>query len=235
MTWIGRHVTMTAHAGKGEELAARLHAIAEGMIGTKGCGLYLVERPEGEPDTVLVTEMWRSREAIDAALEGADRDEMAAVKALVADVERRETDVLGGVGLGNTEAEPGGKGWTKTHLMDVPDQAAQFGIGDHLESRFAREALGARATGLGLERIKPNCRIPFGHCHDAAEEVYVVVRGSGRANLDGEVVDLAEHDALRVAPHVMRNFEAGDDGLELLAVGPFHPGDGEITPGWWGG
>jgi quinol monooxygenase YgiN/mannose-6-phosphate isomerase-like protein (cupin superfamily) len=234
MTWIGRHVTMTAHEGKGEELARRLHAIAEDMIGTKGCGLYLVERPEDEPDTVLVTEMWRSREAIDAALESADRDEMAAVKALVAGADRRETTVLGGVGLGNAEARPGDRGWTKTHLMDVPDQAADFGIGDHLESRFAREALGARATGLALESIRPGRRVPFGHRHEAAEEVYVVLRGSGRANLDGEVVDLAEHDALRVAPHVMRNFEAGENGLELLAVGPFHPGDGEVQPGWWG-
>ena len=40
-------------------------------------------------------------------------------------------------------------------------------------------------------------------------------------------------DAIRVAPDVTRNFEAGPDGLELLAFGARHEGDGEIIPGWW--
>jgi hypothetical protein len=40
-------------------------------------------------------------------------------------------------------------------------------------------------------------------------------------------------DAIRVAPGVMRGFEAGPDGLELLAFGTHHEGDGEIDPGFW--
>jgi hypothetical protein len=35
-------------------------------------------------------------------------------------------------------------------------------------------------------------------------------------------------DAIRVAPNVIRAFEAGPDGLELLAFGPRHEGDGEV-------
>lgn len=66
-----------------------------------------------------------------------------------------------------------------------------------------------------------------------AEEVYVVISGSGRAKLDDEIIDLQRLDAIRVAPTVTRAFEAGEDGLELVAVGPRHEGDGEILPGWW--
>jgi hypothetical protein len=40
-------------------------------------------------------------------------------------------------------------------------------------------------------------------------------------------------DALRVAPGVVRAFEAGPDGIELLAFGPRHAGDGEIIADWW--
>jgi hypothetical protein len=32
---------------------------------------------------------------------------------------------------------------------------------------------------------------------------------------------------------VPRAFEAGDEGLELLAFGPRHEGDGELVHGWW--
>ena len=38
---------------------------------------------------------------------------------------------------------------------------------------------------------------------------------------------------MRVSPEVMRAFEAGPDGLEVLAFGPRHKGDGELVQGWW--
>jgi hypothetical protein len=46
-----------------------------------------------------------------------------------------------------------------------------------------------------------------------------VVGGSGRIRLDDEVVELRKLDVVRVAPHVVRAFEAGPDGLEIIAVG----------------
>jgi hypothetical protein len=46
--------------------------------------------------------------------------------------------------------------------------------------------------------------------------------------LDDQVIPLARLDAIRVAPDVARAFEAGDDGLEILAFGARHQGDGEI-------
>jgi len=60
--------------------------------------------------------------------------------------------------------------------------------------------------------------------------VYVVISGSGRINLDGEVAELRPLDAVRVAPTVARAFEAGDDGLEVLVFGPHCEGDGELLP-----
>ena len=40
-------------------------------------------------------------------------------------------------------------------------------------------------------------------------------------------------DAIRVAPTVTRAFEAGPEGMALLAFGPRHEGDGEIQPDFW--
>jgi quercetin dioxygenase-like cupin family protein len=58
-----------------------------------------------------------------------------------------------------------------------------------------------------------------------------VIDGSGRINLDGEVVDLRPLDAVRIAPPVARAFEAGPEGLELLVFGPHHEGDDEFLRG----
>lgn len=52
--------------------------------------------------------------------------------------------------------------------------------------------------------------------------------------LDDDIIELAEHDVIRVAGGVTRAFEGGDDGLEVLAFGARHPEDrGEIVQGWW--
>jgi mannose-6-phosphate isomerase-like protein (cupin superfamily) len=75
-------------------------------------------------------------------------------------------------------------------------------------------------------RLKPGKRSPFLHRHERAEEVYVVVSGSGQAKLDDELVDIEPRDAIRVPPEVSRAFEAGPEGLELIAFGPHVPGDG---------
>ena len=123
--------------------------------------------------------------------------------------------------------------YTLKKLTDVKDSAVEFGLGDYQEARFAGDDLDAEDTGVALERLKPNQRSPFGHVHEKAEEIYVVLSGSGRAKLDADIIDLSPMDALRVSPTVTRAFEADADGLELLAFGPSHKNDGETIMGWW--
>ena len=123
--------------------------------------------------------------------------------------------------------------YTLKKLTDVDDSAPKHGYGDLQEARFATKQLDAEETGVSLLHVKPGQRQPFGHRHDQAEEVYVVLSGSGRAKLDDEIVDLGPLDALRISPAVMRCFEAGHDGLEYLAFGRHHKGDGEVVMGWW--
>jgi mannose-6-phosphate isomerase-like protein (cupin superfamily) len=118
--------------------------------------------------------------------------------------------------------------FTIKNLRDVEDSAPKFGFGERQEAHFAHGELDAETTGFSYHVVKPGQRQGFAHRHDKAEEVYVVVGGSGRVNLDGDVVDIARLDAVRVAPQVARAFEADDDGLELLAFGPRHEGDGEL-------
>lgn len=123
--------------------------------------------------------------------------------------------------------------FTRKRLTDVKDSAPEFGFGEIQEARFARGDLDAEQTGVSHIRLRPDQRSPFGHRHEEAEEIYVVLSGSGRIKLDDEIVEVETLDAIRVAPEVTRAFEAGPDGIEVLAVGAHHGGDGEMIPNWW--
>jgi len=52
--------------------------------------------------------------------------------------------------------------------------------------------------------------------------------------LDDEILEIEVNDAVRVSAGVIRAFEAGDDGLGILAFGPRRAEDrGEIIQNWW--
>jgi mannose-6-phosphate isomerase-like protein (cupin superfamily) len=123
--------------------------------------------------------------------------------------------------------------FTHKKLTDVKDSAPEFGMEEVQEARFAKKDLDAEKTGVSHHRLKPGQRTPFGHKHEDAEEVYIVISGAGRMKLDDEIIEVERLDAIRVSPEVIRAFEAGDDGIEVLAVGARHDGDGEVIPGWW--
>ena len=123
--------------------------------------------------------------------------------------------------------------YTSKNLRNVDDAAVKGGFSETQEARFARRALGAEDTGLAYHVLRPGKRQAFGHRHAEAEEVYVVLSGTGRMKLDDEIIDVGPMDAIRVAPQVTRSFEAGDDALEVLAFGPHHEGDGEIIKDFW--
>ena len=125
--------------------------------------------------------------------------------------------------------------YTIVNLKEVEDQAPKFGLSPDLEFRMGRVPLDMENAGVSYIRMASNYRIPFGHTHKNQEEVYVVVAGSGRIKVGDEVRDLEQWDAVRVHKDTMRGFEAGANGLELIAIGAPNtgPGDAEMEQGWW--
>ena len=119
--------------------------------------------------------------------------------------------------------------FARVNLLEVDDSVGERAPG--LEGRFARKHLDSRDLGVSLWRYAANFRSPMAHSHREQEEAYVVAAGSGRVLLDGEVLELRQWDVVRVAPEVVRAFEAGPDGLELIAVGGPKPEDGDGVMG----
>ena len=106
--------------------------------------------------------------------------------------------------------------WTILNLLDVDDSAA--GRMDGLEVRMGRKHMESRDVGVSLFRYGPTVRNPMSHKHREQEEAYV-----------------KQWDVVRVAPEVLRAFEAGPDGMDVVAVGGPKPegGDGEISDAPW--
>jgi mannose-6-phosphate isomerase-like protein (cupin superfamily) len=125
--------------------------------------------------------------------------------------------------------------YTIVNIRESEDWAPKFGMPSEMKAHFPKKELRCEIGAVGLERLAPGFRTPFGHRHKRQEELYVIVGGSGAVKLDDEIVPVRQWDVIRVPPEMMRNFEAGPDGLEVLAFGaPIgEENDGEIVPGWW--
>jgi mannose-6-phosphate isomerase-like protein (cupin superfamily) len=123
--------------------------------------------------------------------------------------------------------------YTHKNLTEVEDAAPGFGYAEMGNVRFAKDDLDAERTGVSHIKLNPGQRMPFGHKHDEAEEIYVVIAGSGRIKLDDEIIEVTELDAIRISPEVARCMEAGPDGLSVLAMGAHYDKDGEVLPNWW--
>jgi quercetin dioxygenase-like cupin family protein len=119
------------------------------------------------------------------------------------------------------------------NLTEVEDAVGDRAPG--IDGRFTRKHLESRDLGVSLFRYAANVRSPFAHSHREQEEAYVVVSGSGRVLLNDQIQELRQWDVLRVAPEVVRAFEAGPEGLDLVAVGGPRPedGDGEMGAAAW--
>jgi mannose-6-phosphate isomerase-like protein (cupin superfamily) len=83
---------------------------------------------------------------------------------------------------------------------DLEDIGSRFDGAPDLEFRAATKALELEHSALSYQRVPPGCRLPYGHTHKTQEEVYVVLRGSGRMKVDDEIVEVEEWDAVRVPP-----------------------------------
>jgi mannose-6-phosphate isomerase-like protein (cupin superfamily) len=118
--------------------------------------------------------------------------------------------------------------YTIVNLLEIDDSVG--GRVDGLEGRFGRKHIGSRDLGVSHFRWAPGVRTPGGHSHREQEEAYVVVAGSGRVRLDDTIRDIGQWDLIRVAPEVVRAFEGGPDGLDIIAIGGPKPEGGDGVP-----
>lgn len=91
--------SMKTKPGKRDEVVAILLAAAEGLR-DHGCRSYVVGLDVGDPDMIVVTEVWESKERHDASLQLPEAKEAIAVALplLTGEFTGRELDIAGGLG-----------------------------------------------------------------------------------------------------------------------------------------
>ena len=126
--------------------------------------------------------------------------------------------------------------FTMLNIMDdVPDSMAEHAPGE-IEGRFTRGPIGHTATsGSAVSRTRRTSAARRGTTIVSRRRPTWSSRGSGRILLDDEPHALRQWDVVRVGPSVVRAFEAGPDGLDLVAVGGPKPegGDGVLAESTW--
>jgi mannose-6-phosphate isomerase-like protein (cupin superfamily) len=88
-------------------------------------------------------------------------------------------------------------------------------------ARRARSALGVTSFGMQVLELPPNLeRYPeHDHAEAGQEEVYVVLRGAGEIEIDGERIPLDTETMVRVGPEAKRKLWPGPTGMRVLALG----------------
>ena len=72
---------------------------------------------------------------------------------------------------------------------------------------------------VSVNNLPAGASVPFVHYHKKNEEIYFVTGGHGKAVIDGETVELAAGDWLRIAPAGRRQFfAAAEEGLSYICI-----------------
>ncbi len=64
---------------------------------------------------------------------------------------------------------------------------------------------------ISVNTLPAGAGVPFVHAHKQNEEIYTILKGKGKAVIDGENIELKEGDWLRISPAAKRQFFASDD------------------------
>ena len=79
--------------------------------------------------------------------------------------------------------------------------------------------LGLTGAEISVNFLPAGAAVPFVHCHKKNEEIYVILEGKGTMTVDGEKVELAANDFLRVAPSGKRQLSASSDAaIKYLCI-----------------
>ncbi len=73
------------------------------------------------------------------------------------------------------------------------------------------DALHLTGAEVSINTLPAGASVPFVHAHRQNEEIYGVLAGAGKAEIDGECVALGAGDWLRISPAAKRRFFAAEN------------------------
>ncbi|MGN0414141.1 MAG: cupin domain-containing protein [Agathobacter sp.] len=81
------------------------------------------------------------------------------------------------------------------------------------------EELALTGAEVSVNQLPAGASVPFVHSHKNNEEIYGILSGKGKAMIDGEEIELATGDWLKIAPAAKRQFfAANDSGIVYVCI-----------------
>jgi uncharacterized cupin superfamily protein len=101
---------------------------------------------------------------------------------------------------------------------------------------FAGQAVGATGSELSFQTLVPGQDSGFLHTHKTHEELYIILKGEGHYQVDGEVFPVSEGAIIRVSPEGKRALKnTGNENLTMLCIqykaNSFTEADSPMTDG----
>lgn len=79
------------------------------------------------------------------------------------------------------------------------------------------DKLSLTGAEISINNLPAGAGVPFVHSHKNNEEIYVVLSGKGQAVIDGETIELAAGDWVRISLSAKRQFSAAADSAISFA------------------
>lgn len=84
---------------------------------------------------------------------------------------------------------------------------------------FAGQPVGATGSEFSFQTLVPGQDSGFLHTHKTHEELYMILRGEGQYQVDGEIFPVSEGSIVRVAPDGKRALKnTGSENLTMLCI-----------------
>ena len=101
---------------------------------------------------------------------------------------------------------------------------------------FVGQALGTTGSELSFQTLVPGQDSGFLHTHKTHEELYIILKGEGHYQVDGEVFPVSEGAIIRVSPEGKRALKnTSNENLTMLCIqykaNSFTEADSPMTDG----
>lgn len=100
----------------------------------------------------------------------------------------------------------------KNNYQEVQDMGNYSKVSVAQDARTElHDKLSLTGAEISINNLPAGAGVPFVHSHKNNEEIYVILSGKGKAVVDGETIELAAGDWIRIAPAGKRQFFAAND------------------------
>jgi uncharacterized cupin superfamily protein len=84
---------------------------------------------------------------------------------------------------------------------------------------FVGQAVGATGSELSFQTLVPGQDSGFLHTHKTHEELYIILKGEGQYQVDGDIFPVSEGTIIRVSPEGKRALKnTGKENLTMLCI-----------------